>query len=595
MAKLINISGVTEERMTAEEKRVASRLEAFMSNECLVWYDIPVGRKNRHPDFVIIDPENGLVFLEVKDWTVHTLHQVNHEQVILETNGILKSEINPLLQVRRYACDTVNALPADSRLRQNDGQYKGRLNLAWAYGVVFTRITRQQLKALAGNDENAVERIFPSAQTICQDDMTQSVLPDIFRQKIAGMFTMGFRTRVTPQVRDILRAHLFPEMTVRQHSQIKIMDIQQEILARNIGDGHRVIHGVAGSGKTMILLFRCLYLAETTPGKILVLCYNITLASYLRECIESRGLKSRVTVFHFHSWCASMIKRHGIQVTAGGKDYPEKCFSALEDAVNSGTITDTGYDAVLVDEGHDFESRWLALIARLFDNASRSLLLMYDDAQSIYRRERALNFSLASVGIQAQGRTSVLPVNYRNTKRILHFAYAFSREYFEKHQNREIPFVQPQAGGEEGTEPEILRCASESDEAVQVVGWLEKRYTLCGHWSDMAVLCPAEFSVKHLKEVMTQRGIPYATCFDSEGKKKYSRRKDVVHLLTYQSSKGLEFPYVAVINASFVHSGAADESEVIPALYVAFTRATRELLVTCYRENSISRHLEDFV
>ncbi|HHY9587284.1 TPA: 3'-5' exonuclease [Escherichia coli] len=581
--------------MTAGEKRVASRLEAFMSNECLVWYDIPVGRKNRHPDFVIIDPENGLVFLEVKDWTVHTLHQVNHEQVILETNGILKSEINPLLQVRRYACDTVNALPADSRLRQNDGQYKGRLNLAWAYGVVFTRITRQQLKALAGNDENAVERIFPSAQTICQDDMTQSVLPDIFRQKIAGMFTMGFRTRVTPQVRDILRAHLFPEMTVRQHSQIKIMDIQQEILARNIGDGHRVIHGVAGSGKTMILLFRCLYLAETTPGKILVLCYNITLASYLRECIESRGLKSRVTVFHFHSWCASMIKRHGIQVTAGGKDYPEKCFSALEDAVNSGTITDTGYDAVLVDEGHDFESRWLALIARLFDNASRSLLLMYDDAQSIYRRERALNFSLASVGIQAQGRTSVLPVNYRNTKRILHFAYAFSREYFEKHQNREIPFVQPQAGGEEGTEPEILRCASECDEAVQVVGWLEKRYTLCGHWSDMAVLCPAEFSVKHLKEVMTQRGIPYATCFDSEGKKKYSRRKDVVHLLTYQSSKGLEFPYVAVINASFVHSGAADESEVIPALYVAFTRATRELLVTCYRENSISRHLEDFV
>ncbi|EIT9414507.1 NERD domain-containing protein [Escherichia coli] len=581
--------------MTAGEKRVASRLEAFMSNECLVWYDIPVGRKNRHPDFVIIDPENGLVFLEVKDWTVHTLHQVNHEQVILETNGILKSEIKPLLQVRRYACDTVNALPADSRLRQNDGQYKGRLNLAWAYGVVFTRITRQQLKALAGNDENAVERIFPSAQTICQDDMTQSVLPDIFRQKIAGMFTMGFRTRVTPQVRDILRAHLFPEMTVRQHSQIKIMDIQQEILARNIGDGHRVIHGVAGSGKTMILLFRCLYLAETTPGKILVLCYNITLASYLRECIESRGLKSRVTVFHFHSWCASMIKRHGIQVTAGGKDYPEKCFSALEDAVNSGTITDTGYDAVLVDEGHDFESRWLALIARLFDNASRSLLLMYDDAQSIYRRERALNFSLASVGIQAQGRTSVLPVNYRNTKRILHFAYAFSREYFEKHQNREIPFVQPQAGGEEGTEPEILRCASESDEAVQVVGWLEKRYTLCGHWSDMAVLCPAEFSVKHLKEVMTQRGIPYATCFDSEGKKKYSRRKDVVHLLTYQSSKGLEFPYVAVINASFVHSGAADESEVIPALYVAFTRATRELLVTCYRENSISRHLEDFV
>ncbi|MCT6078113.1 hypothetical protein MTQ50_26495, partial [Escherichia coli] len=51
--------------------------------------------------------------------------------------------------------------------------------------------------------------------------------------------------------------------------------------------------------------------------------------------------------------------------------------------VNSGKITQTGYDAVLVDEGHDFDSRWLALIARQFDNASRSLLLMYDDAQCV--------------------------------------------------------------------------------------------------------------------------------------------------------------------------------------------------------------------
>lgn len=595
MAKLINVSSSTEERMTPGERRVASRLESFLHDDCLVWYDIPVGRKNRHPDFVIIDPENGLIFLEIKDWSVTTLRQVNQEQVTLETNGVLKSEINPLVQVRRYACDTINSLPAETCLRQNDGQYKGRLNLAWAYGVVFTRITRQQLKALTEADNNAVEKIFPSSQTICQDEMTASVLPGAFRKKIAEMFTSGFRTRVTPQMRDILRGHLFPEITVRQNSVIKIMDIQQEILARNIGNGHRVIHGVAGSGKTMILLFRCLYLAESTPGKILVLCYNITLASYLRECIEARGLKSRVKVSHFHSWCDSMVKRHGVQVNSGSKDYPSRCFSALEDAVNSGKITDTGFDSVLVDEGHDFDSRWLAMISRLFDNSSRSLLLLYDDAQSIYRRERSLNFSLASVGIQAQGRTSILPVNYRNPKRILHFAYSFSREYFEKHQSRDIPFVQPQAGGEEGVEPEIQLCTSEYEEACKVADWLEKRYSICGHWNDMAVLCPTAFSVKELKEIMTQREIPFDTCFDKEEKRRYSRNKNMVHLLTYQSSKGLEFPYVAVVNASFVHSGVKDESEVIPVLYVAFTRATRELLVTCYRENSIRRHLEDFV
>ena len=43
---------------------------------------------------------------------------------------------------------------------------------------------------------------------------------------------------------------------------MRVMDLQQEQLARSLGDGHRVIHGVAGSGKTLILGFRCVHLAE---------------------------------------------------------------------------------------------------------------------------------------------------------------------------------------------------------------------------------------------------------------------------------------------------------------------------------------------
>jgi superfamily I DNA and RNA helicase len=42
---------------------------------------------------------------------------------------------------------------------------------------------------------------------------------------------------------------------------MRVMDLQKEQLARSLGDGHRVIHGVAGSGKTMILGYRAEYLA----------------------------------------------------------------------------------------------------------------------------------------------------------------------------------------------------------------------------------------------------------------------------------------------------------------------------------------------
>ena len=40
---------------------------------------------------------------------------------------------------------------------------------------------------------------------------------------------------------------------------VRAMDLQQEQLARSMGEGHRVIHGVAGSGKTMILGYRARY------------------------------------------------------------------------------------------------------------------------------------------------------------------------------------------------------------------------------------------------------------------------------------------------------------------------------------------------
>lgn len=592
MAKLITSMTFCADRMTPGEKRVAQRLETHLSDDCLVWYDIPVGRNYRHPDFVIIDPAQGLIFLEVKDWQLSTLQQASSQTVTLDTDNGPRQMLNPLEQVRQYACDTINQLSGDPRLQQV-GKYAGKLNLGWAYGVIFTNITRRQLNSLSSAE--TMEAVFPERLTLCQDEIAGSVSPAAFQHKISEMFTTAFKPVVTPERRDILRQHLFPEIVIpvkKSNSDLhKVMDMQQEILARNMGEGHRIIHGVAGSGKTLILLYRCLYLAENTTRPILVLCFNITLASYLRECIAARGLTGRIHIYHFHGWCAAMARKNHLKVSTEG-NYGENCFVALKGAVEAGDVSDVDYDAVLIDEGHDFDQSWLRLIARLFDNDTRSLLLMYDDAQTLYRRDRGLNFSLSSVGIQAQGRSSILRINYRNTKNILNFAYTFSREYFEKHHNQEIPQVFPQACGEAGAMPEVVHCHNTQDEIRHVMSWLRQKYTRTGRWGDIAVLCPAAFSVDGLCDEMSHQGIPFAAGFGDSGKRNYSHRQNAVHLLTFQSSKGLEFPFVAVMNASFVHQHAEEEASVIPALYVAFTRATSELLVTCYRVNSISHHLE---
>ena len=82
------------------------------------------------------------------------------------------------------------------------------------------------------------------------------------------MFPIKFkRTLSLPQV-DRIRWHMFPEVRIGVQADlfdeagqtcteipdlIRVMDLQQEQLARSLGEGHRVIHGVAGLGKTLIL------------------------------------------------------------------------------------------------------------------------------------------------------------------------------------------------------------------------------------------------------------------------------------------------------------------------------------------------------
>jgi hypothetical protein len=79
----------------------------------------------------------------------------------------------------------------------------------------------------------------------------------------------------------------------------------------------------------------------------------------------------------------------------------------VEKSIETGFIPGGQYMALLIDEAHDFEEAWLRLATRMVSPSTQSLLVLYDDAQSIYQKKRR-QFSLASVGIQAQGRTSIL-------------------------------------------------------------------------------------------------------------------------------------------------------------------------------------------
>jgi hypothetical protein len=59
MATLIPAIGSCSSRMTPGERRFASRLEEKLESDYLCWYDVSIGERTKHPDFVVFHP--GLV------------------------------------------------------------------------------------------------------------------------------------------------------------------------------------------------------------------------------------------------------------------------------------------------------------------------------------------------------------------------------------------------------------------------------------------------------------------------------------------------------------------------------------------------------
>ena len=589
MAALIPAIGTCILRMTGGEKRFAQRLESKLEDDWLCWYDVPLGPRNVHPDFVVFNPRRGLLVLEVKDWRLDTIREIDRQSAAILTANGLKRQVNPLEQARQYAHAVVDLLKRDAQLTINSGREQGKLLFPWGYGVVLANLTRKQF------DSTNLGDVLEPHRVICQDEMTEVVDAEAFQERLWGMlpFTRSVPLAL-PQI-DRIRWHLFPEIRIAGPEQgglfadeepeipdlIRVMDLQQEQLARSLGEGHRVIHGVAGSGKTLILGYRAEHLAKVCVRPILVLCYNRTLAKRLACSMAAKGLADKVVVHTFHQWCREQLKAYHAGLPENGNDsdaYAGELVQRIIRAVDANIIPAGQYDAVLIDEGHDFQPAWLKLVAQMVNPSTNSLLVLYDDAQSIYGRDQRGKLSFKSLGIQAQGRTTILKINYRNTQEVLELASGIARDLLRPSAADEdgVPLVAPISAGRHGPKPLLIKLPSIQDEADYIAKHLKEAHKTGTPWSDMAVIYRDYPHIgKPVLATLRKAGIPVTYQDDIT----FGEKEDTVKFLTMHSCKGLEFPLVAIPGAGRAEVDEGRKDEEAWLLYVAMTRATRELVV----------------
>ena len=584
--------------MTPGERRFSQRLEDKLEDDYLCWYDVPVGPSYRHPDFVVLHPNRGILVLEVKDWKPETLAEIDRDRAVLNTERGRVVEANPLRQARDYAMEIHRLLQSDPALLQPAGHRReGKLVMPWGFGVVLSNISRGQF------DQMELENCLPPGSVICRDEMTESVDPEEFQKRLWDMFMMPFPCRLTlPQI-DRVRWHLFPQLRIQQQGEllptltpepqamsteipdiIRIMDLQQEQLARSLGDGHRVIHGVAGSGKTMILGYRCVELARRMHKPVLVLCFNKTLASRLEQLMAAHGVQDRVAVRHFHGWCKEQLQTYGLKAPSV-QDKPDGYAGLLVDAVVAGVesnaIPRAQYGAVLIDEGHDFAPEWLQLVSQMVDPETNSLLLLYDDAQTLYGNGVRRKFSFASVGIQARGRTTILRLNYRNTLEVLSVAKAFAEEVLAPQETDDdhVPVIPPESAGRRGPMPEVWRARNIWSEADLIGQRIGDALANGASPDDFAVLCHSRRLADLVGKQLQKQGLPVLVANEQRRRELFSGGASV-KVMTMHSSKGLEFDTVfipGICELASYDTDADRRQQQVRLLYVAMTRALRQL------------------
>lgn len=485
-------------------------------------------------------------------------------------------------------------------------RFMGRSILPFGFGGVFTNITRKQF------DQTNLKEVFAEHLCVFKDEMTEGADPEEFRSRLWRMVHPRLGEPLSMPQFDRLRALLFPEIRIRQIAlpldeamaamapdpsdrTLAVMDMHQEQIARSLGEGHRIIRGVAGSGKTLILAFRAEYLARAATKPVLILCYANGIAGRLEDAMQNRGVEDRVQVLTFHAWCYRMLRTYGIPAPSEREypDYAQRLAASVSEvmkAVDQGHIPAEQYDAVLIDEAHDFEPQWLALAARMVNPRTKALMIVYDDIQAIYKgRERPV---WKQLGIEASGRTTVLKVNYRNTAQIVAFARRFASDVIGAPgttADDEHPILLPEDAGRQGLVPDVRQCVSIDAEAHCVAEWFLGRKKAGYEWPQMACLYPEHWIGERVAQVLTKHDVPIDMA--KNNKNRISTKRVAVRLLSMHTAKGLEFPCVAIAGlGSLGRHGEAIE-ECVRLTYVGVTRATHEALLTYSSESALVQRL----
>jgi hypothetical protein len=577
MAFLIPENLRSRRDVSAAVQRVGAALKNGLDDDAIAWFEPLFDPSGQRPHFVVLLPDNGIAVMEVLDIRANRLLGTIRGQLRIERDGNEVELHDPLARADAFAATLRERIA-------NEPRFAG-LQIAVRSAAVFTGLERAEA------EQRGMDDVLDLNRCLFRTDIEAAVSctnPAEFHRRIVGL--LGASSPLDGQLLDIARGLVQPEIVIDSPGTtdeqlpiflppegddlVRVMDLQQEALAKSIGNGHRVVRGVAGSGKTLILVYRAKLLAQLLPQhRFLLTCYTRSLASVLRTYLSDYPNVEVAPLFKLVARAANEADLP-IADFKSSPDGEEQAAVGLE-ALRRGALP--RYRAVFIDEAQDFGPKTLRFAVSLADERFNDVLVVADAAQNIFRRP----FSWKDAGVQAQGRTRILRRNYRNTREILEVAHAFlvpDGGATEVDIDDETMVIPPEAAIRQGAAP-VLRFGEKAD----VLDWaIEAAKEHCASRAaprSLALLTIGNSQAIDLERRLRRENLPFFYVTDpqqTQNRDEVAGALEPIVLSTIYSAKGLEFP--SVILCCTPRSGQHPD-EVRPILYVGMTRATDALTI----------------
>lgn len=608
------------------EKRIFSILQNLPDNY-IVYSEANIS--GRYPDFIVIGPDLGILVIEAKGWYANNIIGGDLHDIITQYNGQQTKNKHPLRQAKDYMYNLMDFCRENQELYgeliQHEGKNKDKFIFPMGYMAIMNNITEDQL---VNHPVGNLRTIFPEKNILTRDvllDQWENLQGEDLVKKLKHYFEVRWNfPKMSNKTINALRSIIHPEIIIHKNhdsqyntlDNIKVLDTKQENNARSIGSGHRIIYGVAGSGKTVLLISRVRSLAKQMfPTKILVLCFNVSFSSYLEE--QLRDLPD-VDVFYFDAWAKTYNVKRNFNLKKENESNEQLGQDLLKYIEND---VENKYDAVMIDEAQDFSSSWFqCALAAMKDPLDGDLLIVGDGNQGLYSGKKV---SWKQLGIRAAGRTIHskfdLDKNYRNTKEILELAQIFINNI----ENEDIPkdqvaddiisiSVDPKKSLRRSGQFPILHVAKSRDDESTLIakvigGLLDSSINLKGidgeiKPEDIGILYRYVTKndiedIKNLKKKI-EKICPVIWINDKDKDLRKDTMKPGVKIQTMHSSKGLQYRVVFIIWADlmppYFSRTDIDINFEKKLMYVALTRAEDLVVITASGESEFVKMIKNF-